>query len=321
MQKSGQGSAHLSAFAGPKHVQRHCTDVVCFMLFVIVWIAAIVVGFFGYSTGDPDRITHGYDFQGNACGVGSNSQFPFVYFPVPGLVHYSVCVQACPVSFNTATCAKTVQQSDTKGDIITCNQGPLPSGPQLVKCLRTFTNIALYGGSLASAGFCFLTYPTNDFFNRCLPLANATSVTLGSPPVPSVVLTDFNKVSTSAQLTFQFQSGEVVNGKYLIVACIALSMGFAIVYSFFLRFSTALVVWATIILSFFLLLGTGSLLLFKAGMLNSAFLTKEFPDYPTSSSVSYTSDQKKALEVHAAITFAICFMALSPSLTAQPFSV
>ncbi len=289
MQKGLQGSVHPSEYAGPRHVQRRCTDVVCFVLFVAVWVAAIAVGFFGYFKGDPDRITHGYDFQGNACGVGSNALFPFVYFPIPGLVHYSVCVQACPALYDSAMCAKTVAQGDT-----ICNQGPLPP-VQVMKCLSNFTKLALSGGSLANAGFCFPTYPTNDFFNRCLPLSNSTTITVGSPPV---ILQDFNKISSSAQLTFQFESGELVNGKYLIIACAALSLGLAIVYSFFLRFSTGPVVWLTIVLVFFLLLGIGSLLLFKAGLLNSAFLTNEFPSYPTAT-VSYTSDQKTALEVMA----------------------
>jgi hypothetical protein len=315
MQKE-QGSAHLSAYAGPKHANRRCTDVMCFGLFVIVWIAAIVVGFFGYSKGDPSRVTNGYDFQGNACGVGSNALYPFVYFPIPGLVHYSVCVEACPKSYDTATCARTVREGDT-----ICNQGPLPSG-QVMKCLSNFTNLAFYGGSLAKAGLCFPTYPTNDFFNRCLPFPNATSITVGSPPV---MLTDFNKISSSAQLTFQLESGEVVNGKYLIVACVALSLGFAIAYSFFLRVSTGPVVWMTIILAFFLLLGIGFLLLFKAGVLNSSFLTKEFPGYPTVS-VSYTSDQKTALEVIVSIvsncnfSFAIVFNVWNPFLFTLRYS-
>lgn len=277
-----------------------CTDVVCFVLFVAVWVAAIAVGFFGYFKGDPDRITHGYDFQGNACGVGSNALFPFVYFPIPGLVHYSVCVQACPALYDSAMCAKTVAQGDT-----ICNQGPLPP-VQVMKCLSNFTKLALSGGSLANAGFCFPTYPTNDFFNRCLPLSNSTTITVGSPPV---ILQDFNKISSSAQLTFQFESGELVNGKYLIIACAALSLGLAIVYSFFLRFSTGPVVWLTIVLVFFLLLGIGSLLLFKAGLLNSAFLTNEFPSYPTAT-VSYTSDQKTALEACGAISIALAIAEL-----------
>ena len=298
MQKNLQGGAHLSAYAGPKHVHRRCTDIMCFALFVIVWIAAIAVGFFGYSKGDPSRVTHGYDFQGNACGIGANSMYPFVYFPIPGLVHYSVCVEACPTSYEAAICARTVPQGDT-----ICNQGPLPRS-QIYKCLSNFTNLALNGGSLANAGLCFPTYPTNNFFNRCLPFANATSVTVGSPPV---VLTDFNKISSSAQLAFQFQSGEVVNGKYVIVACVALSLGFAIVYSFLLRVSTAPVVWVTMVLVFFLLLGIGSLLLFKAGLLNSAFLTKEFPGYPTVV-VGYTSNQKTALEVNTSIFLLFCYL-------------
>jgi hypothetical protein len=303
MQKGNQGGAHLDAFAGPRHVQRRCTDVFCFLLFLVVWIAAIVVGFYGFSKGDPDRVTHGYDFQGNACGVGSNSLYPFVYFPIPGLVHYSVCVTACPSSYDIAVCAKTVSQGST-----VCNQGPVPPG-DVITCLTNFTKLALSGMeigfaaggetlasgdvSLVNAGFCFPTYPTNEFFNRCLPLPNASSIAVGSPPV---LLQDFNKVASSASLTFQFESGEVVNGKNIIAACVALSMGFAIVYSFLLRFSTAPVVWSTLMLLFFLLIAVGSLLLFKAGILNSAFLTKEFPNYPVAN-VGYTADQKQALEV------------------------
>ena len=84
-------------------------------------------------------------------------------------------------------------------------------------------------------------------------------------------------------------------------------MGFAIVYSFLLRVSTAPVVWVTMVLVFFLLLGIGSLLLFKAGLLNSAFLTKEFPGYPTVV-VGYTSNQKTALEVNTSIFLLFCYL-------------
>ncbi len=123
--------------------------------------------------------------------------------------------------------------------------------------------------SLSNAWFFTPAYPTNDFFNRCLPLPNASSITVGSP---LVAMQDFNTVASSASLKFQFESGEVVNGKYLIIACVALSTGFAILHSFLLSFISGPVVWAALILAFARLLAISSLLLFKNGILNSAFL-------------------------------------------------
>jgi len=102
---------------GPPLASRHnCTDIPCGLIFFLA------LGFTGYilqyavQHGDPRKVTHGMDYQGNLCGV----DLPFkqyVYWCKKGpdvvgsliapLVdldfHHPICVETCPTSDATTT--------------------------------------------------------------------------------------------------------------------------------------------------------------------------------------------------------------------------
>lgn len=91
-----------------------CTDPICGLIFFIC------IGFCGYvltyaiQNGDPRKVYHGLDYEGNLCGVDLPFQ-PYVYWcqdvegrfadasaTVAGLdFHHPICVASCPISSST----------------------------------------------------------------------------------------------------------------------------------------------------------------------------------------------------------------------------
>jgi hypothetical protein len=82
-------------FAGPVR-KRHCTDL-CFLVFFI--LANLALGYLSYvviNEGAPVRLSRGYDFRGSVCGQGGLSAIPYMYWPDPYTLDFSLCVSACP---------------------------------------------------------------------------------------------------------------------------------------------------------------------------------------------------------------------------------
>lgn len=88
-------------FKGPGD-ERHCTDCLCLPLIAAMWFAMTVVGFIvcgvipsaDLPAGNPARLTHGVDYDGNVCGVDSSvSNKAFTYYLSSGS---AICVKKCP---------------------------------------------------------------------------------------------------------------------------------------------------------------------------------------------------------------------------------
>ncbi len=54
-------------------VDRGCTDLVALIAYILFWGLMIFIGIVGLVNGNPARLTHGYDFNGNVCGQGTQS--------------------------------------------------------------------------------------------------------------------------------------------------------------------------------------------------------------------------------------------------------
>jgi len=112
--------------------KHHCTDIMCLVVFLIaVGLVGLLVNY-GMTQGDVRRLTHGYNFTGQLCGVDAPGQ-PYLYWcqkrrgmagggvpPELDLKH-PICVEACPTSYNTTrTCfrkmEKTVKPSQNMSD-------------------------------------------------------------------------------------------------------------------------------------------------------------------------------------------------------------
>ncbi|XP_058054263.1 choline transporter-like 1 isoform X2 [Anopheles bellator] len=96
--------------AQPATVRGH-TDIFWLILYVVFWIALIVIAIFSFIYGNPLRIINGYDSFGNTCGVHSNDKYsniplsgmntadkPYLFFlDVKELRHtLTICVKECP---------------------------------------------------------------------------------------------------------------------------------------------------------------------------------------------------------------------------------
>ena len=56
-------------FDGPtKH--RHCTDVLCLLLLLGVWVVMTVIGVYALLEGDYRLVLYPLDYDGNICGTG-----------------------------------------------------------------------------------------------------------------------------------------------------------------------------------------------------------------------------------------------------------
>jgi len=85
---------------------RKCRDCCCCLIFIVFVLACGVVGYFGFTKGDPKALLYTYDEDGNACGRSKGFEdYPFLYFysVVDGLKSVStsaatkgVCVKKCP---------------------------------------------------------------------------------------------------------------------------------------------------------------------------------------------------------------------------------
>uniref|UniRef100_A0A182U3T8 Choline transporter-like protein n=1 Tax=Anopheles melas TaxID=34690 RepID=A0A182U3T8_9DIPT len=90
---------------------RSPTDIFWLVLYVVFWIALIVIAVFSFIYGNPLRIINGYDSFGNTCGVRSNDKFsnfplsgmntedkPYLFFlDIKELRHtLKICVKECP---------------------------------------------------------------------------------------------------------------------------------------------------------------------------------------------------------------------------------
>lgn len=54
---------------GPvENEKRHCTDILCCLIFVAYMVLMVYVGSKGLASGDPKKLTRVYDGDGNICG-------------------------------------------------------------------------------------------------------------------------------------------------------------------------------------------------------------------------------------------------------------
>lgn len=87
-------------FDGPTS-NRHCTDILCTLLMIIMWAAMTGIGVYSYTNGDFRVVLFPLDFDGNMCGTDfakDMTDFPFLFY----INNYGggVCIKECPVLVN-----------------------------------------------------------------------------------------------------------------------------------------------------------------------------------------------------------------------------
>jgi hypothetical protein len=76
--------------------KRQCTDCLFIPVFVLYWVGMIWVGFSAFKTQRYERITRGFDYLGNTCGVGTCAGHPYRFTPYIEQPFFALCVNECP---------------------------------------------------------------------------------------------------------------------------------------------------------------------------------------------------------------------------------
>lgn len=83
-------------FDGPT-VDRHCTDVFCFLLIIASWVIMTGIGAYAMANGNIDYIIRPLDYDGGICGTNFNNldrrNYPYLLYTN---VFAGVCVNRCP---------------------------------------------------------------------------------------------------------------------------------------------------------------------------------------------------------------------------------
>ena len=91
------------------------------MLFTLLFLAFLggvgVVSVFGYKNGQPERLLAPLDADGQFCGLGSYSSYPYLYImdvnlAVKDVLSSTVCVASCPMNDTTPVDCKSTQNVD-----------------------------------------------------------------------------------------------------------------------------------------------------------------------------------------------------------------
>ena len=257
------------------NANRKCRDVICLIIFILAWVAWIILAIMAFSDGcpdqcnDPRKLIYGYDSNGCRCGADcSSSGGPDnrdklrLYIPDPRALDVRICVASCPATFS-ADKNTSVSMGAFLCPQNTCNS--CPSSSQ--KGQKCFSN-ERKAGSLANTGIlavaakadaCFLpsantsdcwypTYPTTDIFFKCAPsLPNGYQVsdTTALPFDVSMLGNTTSSLTNPAGEIGQMVA-ELSHLWRLLVVSVAIAVAMGFVYLILLRLFAKLIMFVTL---------------------------------------------------------------------------
>lgn len=218
----GQDFTSDQALRNGPMVNRKCTDVLFWLLFVVSLGFYGFTCIYGWKNGKPDELFTPVDGDGHFCGIKDNAEYPFLYYlvePNAKMVPKAVCVKACPVEKEDPIDCKVTSRMADKG-----------------KCSKVGT-----GGHIG--------YGTNSVLNRfCVPDIDKLPAELDTNAYDNLVgefgLDDIQENIEDIQEARNLYI-------YTFFTCIIVT----IIYAFLIYYFAGVVVWAAII-------GTGAGLVF-----------------------------------------------------------
>eukprot|EP00931_Biecheleriopsis_adriatica_P086224 TRINITY_DN60935_c0_g1_i1.p1 TRINITY_DN60935_c0_g1~~TRINITY_DN60935_c0_g1_i1.p1 ORF type:complete len:712 (+),score=136.69 TRINITY_DN60935_c0_g1_i1:57-2138(+) len=109
-------------YDGSGMAQRQCTDLPCLVIFIMYLCGMGLVTRYAMQNGEPRRLTHGFNYRGELCGVDVPVlSKPLLYWCGAGGVRddghpekldtkFPVCVEECPKAFSTEMACLGVEQ-------------------------------------------------------------------------------------------------------------------------------------------------------------------------------------------------------------------
>lgn len=79
-------------------------DIYCFFILLALTIFSILVSIYCFTWGDIERLTRGWDFRAELCGVNELEDKAYVYFPDPqDSTDIRICMSGCPALSSRST--------------------------------------------------------------------------------------------------------------------------------------------------------------------------------------------------------------------------
>ena len=197
--------------------KRKFTDILCALIFLCYLILLAVIAIWGYAKGDLDNVAQPYDGDKEKCGVGSRSDFRYLFIDksvlipdstpsINDLLYKTICVKKCP--------------SD-KDEVVDC----FPLKENLTNCSQ------------------LEVYKTYGLFGRiCVPSAKDITDTVLS----NIDLTYFEEALE-----------EIQNAWPAFIVATFVSLIVCVIFYFLLQCCAGIIIWITIIGSVIGLAGFG----------------------------------------------------------------
>lgn len=84
---------------------RQMTDRLCLFFLIIFLGGSVFHGVVLFSYGDINRISNGYDFREEVCGVKGLIKLPYLYYASPAKdINVAFCVESCPTTTGLNIC-------------------------------------------------------------------------------------------------------------------------------------------------------------------------------------------------------------------------
>lgn len=258
-------------FDGPTK-NRHCTDLLCFLLLIAAWVAMTGIGSYAVANGNIDLVIRPLDFDGNICGTSFGNQSDMTDYPY--LLYLNsftggVCVRECPDLTNATADGLTdvrtlltyggawqyegggaelpadyIQVGDysNSSDAIFCNNNNCyPSNSTELSWLAPGVNQG-YGFAYYAATtyeLLFRCYVTTEAEARLAELTNANATSSVS---------DIGVVGDVSSFWNKLYADLYLARKYILGFGFGASMGVSLVYIFLMRLPVLLTatIWASI---------------------------------------------------------------------------
>jgi len=232
---------------------RSCTDVLCLLVFVAFLIGWGVVGYFGFTLGDPERLVHPTDSNGLVCGYDAAvKDRPFLHFfdltrcanpqvLTKGCPTPQVCVAKCPTETFYFKGASFMPDKVTQLICKTNISVTVANADELVNkgdCSRWYIN------STAVAGRCIPRLSPDLDLDGLVPNLDG--------PSPIVV----KEVVTGSEFIAKLvNAGQVVerifqdfnNSWWMILIGLVVAMVVSLLWILLMRFVAAFMVWLSIL--------------------------------------------------------------------------
>jgi hypothetical protein len=272
-------------FDGPtKH--RHCTDVLCFLLLVVSWVAMTAVGYYAVRNGDVRLVLNPLDYDGNVCGTdfaANMTDYPKLLF----INHQSggVCVKECPNLQNKTkdglTDVRTLVTYDglfqVEGAELPANAIEIADYSKSNSSMECTENTCFPTGSVELSwvspgirkgfGFAYYAASTFELLNHCYTTkaAERRLAELVEPEAFAIngttthIADNQGIVGDTFDFTTKLFADVYVARKYVFGFGFGLSMAVSMVYIFLMRLPGLLtaVVWASILSTITMFLAGG----------------------------------------------------------------